>query len=243
MIHPLDRDLPGAAMIARVAWEVRYRGVPAHAAASPHEGVNALDAVRLAMNGMDALRQQVPPDVRMHAIISEGGDVPNIIPHRAALKVYLRAARRATLHDNLLPRMRGVFEGAAMMTGAEVAISEIAKPYDDLRINHALAERFSEVATSFGRQVQPLGSGGGAGSTDLGNVSYALPCLHGFLAIDDSAKPHTPEFAAAARSERGERTLLDGAGILATMGAELLGGAGVMERVREEHAAASPIGP
>lgn len=235
MIHPSDRDLPGAPMIARVAWRVRYRGVPAHAAAAPHLGVNALDAVRLAMNGMDALRQQVRPDVRMHAIISDGGDAPNIIPHRAALDVYLRAAQRRHLHDELLPRMRGVFEGAARMTGAEVEIDEIARAYDDIRINHTLAEHFGEVAARFGRSVGPLPQGG-AGSTDLGNVSHALPCLHAFLAIDDSARPHTPEFAVAARSERGERTLLDGAAILATMAAELLADDAVMERARAEHA-------
>lgn len=221
MIHPSYNNGAGGPALARVAWEVRYSGKPAHAAAAPHLGINALDAIRLAFNGMDALRQQVKPDVRMHAIITEGGDAPNIIPHNAALKIYIRSAAKAYLHDSVLPRMRGVFEGAALMTGTEVSIKEIAKPYDDMVQHTGLNERFDYHAQRLGR---PLGAkdSEGSGSTDMGNVSHVMPSLHAYLAIDDEAKPHTHEFAQAARGTRGDQCILDGATILASIGLDVL---------------------
>ncbi len=221
MIHPLNQNIASAPALARVAWEVRYKGTPAHAAAAPHLGVNALDAVRLAFNGMDALRQQLSSDVRMHAIITEGGDAPNIIPHNAALKIYIRSATKSYLQDSVIPRMKNVFEGAALMTGCSVTIKEIAKPYDDMISNPNLVERFAHHTKRLGRKLTELESGGGTGSTDMGNVSQVIPSLHGFLAIDDSAQPHTPEFAVAAKSSQGDACVIDGAAILASVGVDL----------------------
>ena len=234
MIHPLSENLKAMPTLARVAWEVRYAGKPAHAAASPHLGVNALDAVRLAFNGMDALRQQVTPDTRLHAIINHGGDAPNIIPHKASLKIYIRAATREYLYDSLIPRMRGVFEGAAMMTGCEVEIEEIAKPYENMRINMTLADAFEAHAKRLGRPFDPFKLRESAGSSDIGNVSQKVPSLQGCLAIHDSALPHTAEFAEAARSDWGDKTVLDGASILASIGADLLSDPELMAQAKAE---------
>lgn len=221
MIHPFNENIKASPALARVAWEVRYKGKPAHAAAAPHLGVNALDAVRLAFNGMDALRQQVTPDTRMHAIINHGGDVANVIPHKASLKIYIRAATRDYLYDSLLPRMKGVFEGAALMTGCIVDIEEIAKPYDNMVINMTLADSFEQHAKRIGRSFAPFKIRDSAGSSDIGNVSQMLPCLHGYLAIHETANPHTVEFAEAAHSSLGDKTVLEGAAILASVGADL----------------------
>ena len=234
MIHPLNENIKASPALARVAWEVRYEGKPAHAAAAPHLGVNALDAVRLAFNAMDALRQQVTPDTRMHAVISHGGDVANVIPHRAALRIYIRAATREYLYDSLLPRMTGVFEGAALMTGSQVEIEEIAKPYENMVMNMTLANAFEAHAKRLGRTFAPFKVRGASGSSDIGNVSHRLPCLHGYLAIDDSAKPHTAEFAEAARSPLGDRAVLEGATILASVGADLLTQPELLGRAKAE---------
>lgn len=220
MIHPMNENRSSSPLLARVAWEVNYHGAPAHAAASPHLGVNALDAVRLAFNGMDALRQQVTSDVRMHAVINHGGDVANIIPHEASLKIYIRAATRDYLYDSLVPRMRGVFEGAAMMTGTTHEVIEIAKPYEDMIINQPLADSFGKHAERLGRELTVLRSKG-MGSSDIGNVSHVVPSLQGLLAIDDVALPHTHEFAAAAKSPQGDKAVLDGATILASVAADV----------------------
>jgi metal-dependent amidase/aminoacylase/carboxypeptidase family protein len=84
MIHPWLANQAAMPLLASTRWDVTFHGRPAHAALAPHLGINALDAVRLAFAGIDALRQQVRPDVRIHGIVTHGGDAPNVIPERPA---------------------------------------------------------------------------------------------------------------------------------------------------------------
>ena len=234
MIHPSHEDRLGGPSLARVGWDVTYTGVPAHAAVAPHLGVNALDAVRLAFSGLDAMRQQVTPDVRIHSIITHGGDAPNIIPKRASMRVFLRAATKDYLYDSLVPRARNVFEGAALMTGAQVDINEAARAYENMVTNERLAERFGDHSSRIGRQAKPIEWERFGGSTDMGNVSQQIPALHAYLAIDDHARPHTPEFAEAARSERGDAAVLDGARILGSLAYDLLVDKTLLDEVKRE---------
>ena len=238
MIHPYHLDQAGMATLASVKLEVVYTGTPAHAAMAPFEGRNALDAVRLAFAGIDAMRQQVRDDVRMHAIVSDGGAAPNIIPERAAMTCVARSADARHLHESLVPRLQGVFQGAALMTGTTVEVTDASHPYDEIRRNPALEAAFERHARRRGRTITPFDPSSGAGSTDMGNLSQVLPGLHGMLAIDDAALPHTAAFATAARSERGDRTLVDGASVLAGVALELFSDAGVLREVRGDFAAA-----
>lgn len=234
MIHPSHENRVGGPSLARVGWDVTFTGTPAHAAAAPHLGVNALDAIRLAFSGIDAMRQQVTPDVRIHGIITHGGDAPNIIPKTASMRVFLRAATRDYLYESLVPRAKNIFEGAALMTGTTVEIKESAKAYENMVINETLASRFGEHSTRVGRKANPVNPDLFGGSTDMGNVSQQIPALHAYLAIDDQAKPHTPEFAVAARSERGDAAVLDGARILGSLAYDLLTDKTLLERVKRE---------
>lgn len=234
MIHPSHENRVGGPSLARVGWDVTFTGTPAHAAAAPHLGVNALDAIRLAFSGLDAMRQQVTPDVRIHGIITHGGDAPNIIPKTASMRVFLRAATKDYLYESLVPRAKNIFEGAALMTGTTVEIKESAKAYENMVINETLASRFGEHSTRVGRAANPVNPDLFGGSTDMGNVSQRIPALHAYLAIDDQAKPHTPEFAVAARSERGDATVLDGARILGSLAYDLLTDNALLERVKRE---------
>ena len=79
MVHPSDKNSVLSSSLAMDAIEFVYTGKAAHAAAVPHEGINALDAVIILFNSINALRQQLKDDVRIHGIISEGGVAPNII--------------------------------------------------------------------------------------------------------------------------------------------------------------------
>lgn len=215
MIHPFHLNQAGMATLASVKYEVIYSGTPAHAAMAPHLGRNALDAVRLAFAGIDAMRQQTRDDVRIHAIVTDGGAAANVIPERASMTCVARASDAAHLHEELVPRLHGVFQGAALMTGTEVRIENASHPYDEIRRNLPLEAAFERHAERRGRTLTPFDPRAGAGSTDMGNVSQAVPGLHGMLAIDDTALPHTAAFATAARSARGDAALIDGASILA----------------------------
>ena len=233
MIHPEHVDQSNMPTLASFKWDVAFHGKPAHAAMAPHLGVNALDAVRLAFAGLDALRQQVRPDVRMHAIVTDGGAAANIIPERAAMLAVARSADAGYLFDDLAPRLRNVFEGAALMTGARLEIGDSSPAYLEMAVNVPLEETFERHARRRGRTVTPYDLQSRSGSTDMGNVSQVLPGLHAMLAIDDVALPHTAEFAVAARSARGDATVLDGASVLAGMAADLLSDADLLTRVRQ----------
>ena len=94
----------------------RFRGKTAHASAAPEKGVNALDAVLLMFNGINALRQHVTDDVRMHGIIAEGGLRPNIVPDYAEARFNFRAAERKNLNE-VVEKAKECARGAARMTG------------------------------------------------------------------------------------------------------------------------------
>lgn len=232
IIHPYDQNLLHTAYLARVAYDITYLGVPAHAADSPHEGINALDAANLFFAGLNALRQQVTPDVRMHGIITHGGDAPNIIPKEARVRVFVRAAQAEYLHK-LIPRVRGVIEGAAMMTGCKVEVQDYSPAYLDMRSNPVLMEVFRQNSEQLGRTFAPSKTEGGA-STDVGNVSHALPTLHPTYFIGQ-AKPHTEAFAQAAISPEGEQCLQDGIAALALSVATLLEQPQLVQAAWEAH--------
>jgi amidohydrolase len=221
MIHPFHVNQANMPTLASTKWDVTYHGVPAHAAMAPHLGVNALDAIRLALAGVDAMRQQLRQDVRLHTIITHGGDAANIIPERASMLSVARAADAGYLFDVLVPRMRAIFEGAALMTGARLEISDSSGAYLEMAVNRPLEEAFERHVARRGRPFVTYDPNDRTGSTDMGNVSQALPGLHGMLAIDDAALPHTDAFREAARSARGDATVIDGASIMAGITAEL----------------------
>ena len=126
MNHPGPLDdcsgFTGDAYMATLAnhkFTVRYTGKAAHAAMNPWQGVNALDAVVLAYNGISVLRQQILPAERIHSVISEGGTRPNVITAHAALDYYIRSPTMKSA-DALRERAIRCFEGAAIQTGCQV---------------------------------------------------------------------------------------------------------------------------
>ncbi len=232
MIHPYHQNQAGMATLASTKWQVSFEGVPAHAAMAPHLGRNALDAVRLAFAGIDALRQQLRDDVRLHAIVTDGGAAANIIPETASMLMVARARDGHHLFDELVPRLRDVFQGAALMTGTTLSIDDASPAYAEIRANGPLEDAFERHAARLGRDLTPFDPFAPAGSTDMGNVSQVLPALHGMLAIDDVALPHTAAFAVAARSERADATVLDGAKVLAGVALDLLTDRDLFDGVR-----------
>lgn len=88
MLHPGGKTTYSQDTLAVEPLDFKFYGKAAHAATSPENGINALDAVIQLFNGINALRQQLPPDVRIHGIITDGGDAPNIIPEYAAARFY-----------------------------------------------------------------------------------------------------------------------------------------------------------
>lgn len=232
MIHPFGQTRPTSSSLAVDPLDFEYIGKPAHAAAAPHEGINALDAVIQLFNGINALRQQVPDDVRIHGIITHGGDAPNIIPEYAKARFYIRAATRTRLND-ITRRVKAVAEGAALATGAKLNVIAFQNEVDNLVLNTHFDEVFKGIIAELGETV--VEGDRGIGSTDAGNISQVVPTIHPYLKIGaDELVPHTVPFREAVASERGDEALIKGAKALALTALTLATDAGTLALIKEE---------
>ena len=210
MAHPAPIDAEEFPSLACANLEVSYTGKAAHAAAFPQLGVNALDALTVAQTALGLLRQHIDPTDRLHGIVTHGGDAPNVVPARTAARYLVRSQTLGRL-ERLVPRVRNCFEAGALATGAKLGF-EASKPYADMRQDESLGALYRRNASELGRSFPELGrSSAFSGSTDMGNVSHALPSIHPLIGLDSlPAVPHQPEFADCARTEVADRAVFDG---------------------------------
>lgn len=233
MIHPGTKDVVAPAALACSSLEVEFFGRAAHAAARPDEGINALEALILAFNNINSLRQHVRGDSRIHGIITNGGEAANIVPAHSKANFLVRAADEEYLSE-LREKVLNCFIAASLASGTRLEYKWGETSYSPLLNNLALTKLFTQNLESLGRKVRPPDPNR-AGSTDMGNVSQAVPSLHPIIAIASSeVSEHTPEFAAAAASEAGHQGLVDGAKALALTGVDLLADREIIDMVREE---------
>jgi amidohydrolase len=232
MYHPGDRDELDPLMLAMTSLEVEFLGKAAHAAAEPHEGRNALDALLLAWTALSALRLVVRSDSRFHGIITDGGKAANIIPDRAAARFMVRSPDNGYLRE-LQRRVIACFEGAATQTGCELRY-EWSETCDLVSTNRPLAEAFAANARSLGRDMLPRRPGDTHGSTDMGNVTSIVPGIHPFMSITDGPVPgHSIEFAAAAATPKALDTMKVAAKALAMTAVDALVEPALTIRARE----------
>jgi len=244
MVHPFGYDVADHVFLGRRIARVVFTGLTAHASSQPFLGRNALDAVSLAYQGVGLSRQQMPPSDRIHCVVVDGGERPNVVPDRGELLFYVRSKYPETL-ATLSDRLTDIVRGAALMTGCAVEVTWDEQPATlPLRSSTALAARWTEHQAGRGRTVLPPGVVPDllAASTDFGNVSFRVPALHPMLAITDPATSlHTRQFAAAATSDAGDRGVLDGAAGLARVGLDWLTDADLRDAAQAEFDAAGGV--
>ena len=179
MVHPGNRDTSIAYALACLEFDVEFIGRPAHAAARPEAGLNALDAMVQAFVAIGLLRQQVRDSARIHGIITDGGQAVNVIPHHTQPKFLVRTEEDEYMDQVLKPKVLACFEGAALATGCELKYhwGEESR-YKTMRTNMALAEAYRANVESLGRKTVMPDSKRSMGSTDMGNVSQVVPGIH-----------------------------------------------------------------
>ena len=220
ILHPDAETSRSGTSVALYPLQFTYKGKTAHAASCPHEGINALNSVIQLFNGIDALRQHVTPDVRMHGIITKGGVAANIVPDEAVAQFYFRAAKKETV-DELLVKVKKIAEGAALMTGAELTMERYELPYDDLVTNENLSEAFCKNLRALG--ITDIKDGICFGSSDIGNVSHITPTIHPMIGITSCfVRAHSKELADATVSDFGHDRLVIGTLALAYTGYDVL---------------------
>ncbi|TLS31202.1 hypothetical protein PpBr36_02176 [Pyricularia pennisetigena] len=216
MVHPGPSYLLAAPveevafvrMLANVKMRIYFSGRESHAAMAPWDGVNALDAAMLSYNAISMLRQHVRPYERIHGVVRQGGERPNVTPSSTCVEYYIRSDTRAAA-QKLWERVKLCFEGAAIATGCGVRYEPI-NSYADVRPSRALCREYQAVQTpetvSFSEPADFL-----AGSTDMGDVCYECPGFHGAFGIDTEKgqSNHTPAFAAAAGLDKSYKKAIE----------------------------------
>lgn len=237
MIHPAPWTRIHEDLLGRLKLTVEFFGRPAHAAANPDEGVNALDAMVLHLQGLAAMRQQLRPDARLHGIVTHGGDAPNIIPEHTAGVFYVRALRREYVRE-LARRFEACAEGAATATGCRVKVTPEAFLYDPMRPNPALLDRFRANLAAVGVAEDPSPARPALASSDVGNVSQALPTIQPWVGILPPGAPevafHTREFRDAAATDHAHGRMRAAACALALTALDALTDPALLRAAREE---------
>ncbi len=235
MVHPYCRHEKSGTSLAMDAIQFEFFGKASHAAGAPHEGINALDAVIQTFNGINALRQHILPDARIHGIIPEGGKAANVVPDYAVAQFYVRGAERSYVNE-LLEKVKNCAKAAALATGARLETSFYELSYDDMKTNETLSDIFTKNMIELGVEPDSIyEKADGGGSIDMGNVSQITPSIHPYVQIcDEPFACHTPEFREAAMSSKGFEGLMLGAKSLALTAYDLLTNAELLNKVNEE---------
>ena len=215
MVHPAPGELDRMPCLAVEHYDVVYRGKEAHASAFPERGINAADALTVAQVAIGLLRQHAEEKDQVHGIVTVGGAAPNIVPALTRAKYYVRARDLARL-EKWSPRVKACFEAGAVATGASLEIVPQGPAYSEFHTDEEMAARYVANAESLGRRFPAPGGRTMSGSTDMGNVSLAIPSIHPMLGLDClPAVNHQPEFTAAAASPEADRAVTDGATAMA----------------------------
>ncbi|GAB3565811.1 M20 family metallopeptidase [Spelaeicoccus albus] len=213
MVHPGTSEYADHYTRAVVDLDVTYTGKAAHSAAAPNEGINAGDAATVAQVAIGLLRQHLNPGDLVHGIITKGGEAPNVVPSETNLLYDARANTIAEL-DGVKKRLRACFEAGATATGCSVDIADEWPAFSEFRNDDPMVDFYRANAEALGRTFtrtpmqQRLAE---AGSTDMGNVSLAMPAIHPTIKVDaHGASNHQPEFARWCAEPDADQALYDG---------------------------------
>ena len=213
MVHPAPVDMLAAKLIAASMFDVQYTGKEAHASAFPEQGINAADALTIAQVAVGLLRQHILQTDRIHGIVTKGGDAANIVPAHTSARFMIRSEKIGDLHA-LREKVRRCFEAGAIATGAKLEIVGGDKPYTEMAYDHGMNSFYKRNAEALGRKFPDLGPMGErlTASTDMGNVSLAVPSIHPMIGIDSApASNHQPEFTRHCITPAADQALMDAA--------------------------------
>jgi amidohydrolase len=239
LIYPGMDNIAHSRTVGATRVQVAYFGKAAHAAARPELGINALDAMLLAFNGISALRQQLPSEVRVHGIITKGGTLPQVIPDHTTAVLTVRANDAATL-KRVIPRVDACLTGAALMTGARLERTWRDTPGRALLSNFAIARSFERNLKDLGRTTRPRDELSGAWSGDTGNVSWFVPTIQPQMEMTGrDVPPHSHEFHAASIGPAAEACILDSAKAMAMTAIDLISDKDLLAAAKAEFAQAS----
>lgn len=161
---------------------VHYIGKEAHAGAAPHEGVNALNAAMLGLMAVHTQRETFRDEdhIRIHPIITKGGDIVNVVPADVRIETYVRGSNIRAILD-ASAKMDRCLQSGALATGARCEITEIPGYLPAVQCEALNELMYENLRTLVGDKAQPVCAGFGGGSSDQGDVSSVLPSIQSYF--------------------------------------------------------------
>jgi amidohydrolase len=222
MAHPADCEYSSIPVLAMQHLRITFHGRAAHAAAAPWSGVSALSAVLQTFQSVDAARLHFRDLSRVHGIITNGGQAVNIVPELAECEFSARAIT-AKHADEIAERIRRCADAAAMTTGASVD-HEVICAYKNMISNRTITQVYERNSAALGTVVREAPPGTPTGSTDMGDVSHAVPAIHPTFQISNQGEGtcHEDAFVRYSDSERGYTAMIRVAKAMALSAYDLL---------------------
>jgi amidohydrolase len=217
MVHPWPTERLTGSCLAVAHYDVHFAGREAHASAAPWEGINAQDALTIAQVAIGLLRQQLPPGDQVHGVVTKSSSAANIIPASITARYMVRSLTAEGL-SALRPRVDACFEAGALATGCSLEYEELSPVYSHMEADPALLQAYRVNAEALGRNFDADDDGKALPtfSTDMANVSLAVPTIHPLIGIEThGAVNHQREFAAACVTPSADAAVRDGAIALA----------------------------
>lgn len=240
IFHPANKNQLWKYAMASNVVNIEFHGKASHSASSPEMGINALDAIILTFNNINALRQHLRTDIRIHGIITDGGAAPNIVPDYASALFYIRSLDDAYCEE-VVEKVRNCVQGAALATGAELSFIK-QEAYKSLKTNMPLTDAFQKNAESLGVKFEENEPFEDLGSTDMGDVSHITPSIHPYLAIGpEQMMYHTVDFEQASGSEAGFETMITAAKALAATAIDFIFDQQFRKTVEEDYIKPSKV--
>ena len=221
IMHPSDMSMPDDIAFACVNKTYTFSGKPAHTAACPWIGASALNGVMQMFHAVDAQRLHFKDYTRVHGIVLEGGTAVNIVPERAVCRFNIRSLDADYL-EHVIEVIDRCAKGAAMCAGVEVEIKQDGYLIKDVRNDRRLVKAVEKNMDFIGEHYIPRDLTQGIGSTDVGNVTHALPAAQFYIGVGEGLGTHTAAFAAASGGEAGRRALTAAVKVLAMTGLDMM---------------------
>jgi amidohydrolase len=232
--HPADRWSLDQRLLAMKRGTFVFKGKAAHAAAAPHKGISALDAVILMFNATDMLREHVRQDVRIHGIIKKGGDLVNVVPELAEAEFAVRALDTATMEETY-QKVVNCAKAGELATGAKLEFKEPRTSLKAPIIVPTYTKMVIDQVKSLGVSESEIKDQTDFGSSDLGNVGHAYPTVNLWFKIaSEGTALHSDAFREAAASEEGWKATVITAKTIALTAYDLLTHPEKMKAIQEK---------
>lgn len=233
MMHGAPDTCTDIKCLALSSFEVIFHGKKAHAAVAPENGRSAFDALLLAFQGIEFMREHVRDDVRMHYTVKEVPGPENVVPSRAVGKFALRSFSREYL-NSVIERFKNIIKGAAIMSGVEYEIFEdsaLDNKIPVFSLNELLIKN-AELINAPG--ITPPREK--TGSTDFGNVMHEIPgsCIR-VKFVPTGTSSHSQEYIEAGKTEDAHNCVIYGAKIIAGTSYDLIKNKEMLQTVKEEY--------